>query len=67
MLKRQLDQELPSSEELDHLPFKELIRVGAERGLIADPQRWFDYRDKRNITSHTSTTSPNRFQILIWW
>lgn len=53
MLKRQLEQELPSSEELDHLPFKELIRVGAERGLIADPQRWFDYRDKRNITSHT--------------
>ena len=53
MLKRQLEQELPSSEELDRLPFKELIRVGAERGLIAAPQRWFDYRDKRNITSHT--------------
>lgn len=53
MLKRQLEQELPSSEELDHLPFKEVIRVGAERGLIAVPQRWFDYRDKRNITSHT--------------
>jgi len=53
MLKRQLEQELPSSEELDRLPFKELIRVGAERGLIAVPERWFDYRDKRNITSHT--------------
>lgn len=53
MLKRQLEQELPSSEELDHLPFKEVIRVGAERGLIDSPQRWFDYRDKRNITSHT--------------
>lgn len=52
MLKLQLEQELPSSEELDHLPFKEIIRVGAERGLVADPQRWFDYRDKRNITSH---------------
>lgn len=53
MLKRQLEQELPSSEELDHLPFKEIIRVGAERGLIVAPERWFDYRDKRNITSHT--------------
>jgi hypothetical protein len=21
--------------------------------LIAVPERWFDYRDKRNITSHT--------------
>ena len=53
MLKRQLEQELPSSEELDQLPFKEMIRVGAERGLITVPERWFDYRDKRNITSHT--------------
>lgn len=53
MLKRQLEQELPSSEELDQLSFKEIIRVGAERGLIAVPERWFDYRDKRNITSHT--------------
>ena len=53
MLKRQLEQELPTSDELDHLPFKEIIRIGAERGLISAPERWFDYRDKRNITSHT--------------
>ncbi len=53
MLKRQLEQELPTREEVDHLPFKEVIRVGAERGLIAAPERWFDHRDKRNITSHT--------------
>ncbi len=53
MLKRQLEQELPSSEELDQLSFKEVIRVGAERGLIRVPERWFDYRDKRNIISHT--------------
>ena len=53
MLKRQLGQELPSREELDQLSFKEVIRVGAERGLIVAPERWFDYRDKRNITSHT--------------
>jgi len=53
MLKCQLEQELPSREELDQLPFKEVIRVGAERGLITIPERWFDYRDKRNITSHT--------------
>lgn len=53
MLKRQLDQELPSREELDQLSFRDVIRVGAERGLIAMPERWFDYRDKRNITSHT--------------
>ena len=66
MLKRQLEQELPSSEELDRLPFKELIRVGAERGLIAVPERWFDYRDKRNITSHTYDAEKARevFDVL---
>ncbi len=60
MLKRQLAQELPSREELDLLPFKEVIRVGAERALIASPERWFDYRDKRNITSHTYDESKAR-------
>ena len=60
MIKRQMEQELPSTEELDHLPFKEVIRVGAERGLITVPQRWFDYRDKRNITSHTYDESKAR-------
>ncbi len=66
MLKRQLEQELPSSEELDHLPFKEVIRIGAERGLIAAPERWFDYRDKRNITSHTYDEAKARevFSVL---
>lgn len=66
MLKRQLEEELPSSEELDHLPFKEIIRIGAERGLIAAPERWFDYRDKRNITSHTYNEEKARevFAIL---
>ena len=36
MLKRQLEQELPTSDELDHLPFKEIIRIGAERGPDLD-------------------------------
>ncbi len=53
MLKRQLEQELPSSTELDTVSYKALIRIGAERGLIADPSRWFDYRLMRNISSHT--------------
>lgn len=66
MLKRQLEQELPSREELDQLPFKEVIRVGAERGLIAAPERWFDYRNKRNITSHTYDEAKARevFSVL---
>jgi len=35
------------------MSFREMIREGAERGLIDDPRAWFNYREKRNLTSHT--------------
>ncbi len=38
---------------VDALSFKELIREGAERGWVADPSRWFEYRRMRNITEQT--------------
>jgi nucleotidyltransferase substrate binding protein (TIGR01987 family) len=53
MLKRQLEALAASAIEIDQLSFRELIRVGAERGLVEDPERWFDYRQQRNLTSHT--------------
>ena len=52
MLKRQLEIELPSPSVLDGLFFRELIREGAERGLIENAENWFVYREQRNITSH---------------
>lgn len=52
MLKRRL-VDAPTPAEIDTLGFKDLIRQGAERGLIAKPQAWFEYRRQRNITSHT--------------
>jgi len=53
MLKRQLERELPSPDELDALNYRDLVRLGHERGLIESVQPWFDYRELRNITSHT--------------
>ncbi|MBA2591067.1 MAG: nucleotidyltransferase substrate binding protein [Pseudomonadota bacterium] len=53
MLKRRLELDAPTPAEIDALGFKDLIRQGAERGLIAQPQAWFEYRRQRNITSHT--------------
>ena len=53
MLKRQLEQTSPSSSSIDQMSFRDLIRTGAERGLVEDPKRWFDYRNQRNITLHT--------------
>ncbi|RNC69213.1 MAG: nucleotidyltransferase [Desulfuromonadales bacterium] len=41
-------------EDADHpLTRKELFRLAAQYGLIADPLPWFVYGEKRNLTSHT--------------
>ena len=53
MLKRQLEKDAASPATIDTLSFKELIREGAERGYISQPEAWFEYRQQRNITSHT--------------
>ena len=51
MLKRQLREELANLAELDIWSYKQMIRVAGERQLIADVEAWFDYREKRNLTS----------------
>lgn len=32
---------------------KDLFRIAADKGLIADPQPWFEYIEARNLTTHT--------------
>jgi len=54
-------QSAPDDEELrdgaiqrfDILSFRDLIRLGAERGFIEEPSEWFEFREERNISSHT--------------
>lgn len=53
MLKRKLEQEAANPALIDQLSYKDLIRVGAEKGYIDDAFSWFEYREARNITSHT--------------
>jgi nucleotidyltransferase substrate binding protein (TIGR01987 family) len=53
MLKRQLERDLPSPADLDAASYRELIRIGFERGLLQAVQPWFEFRELRNITSHT--------------
>lgn len=53
MLRRQLEQIVPSPTELRAMAFMDLIRTGAEAGLVEDVARYRIYREKRNITSHT--------------
>ncbi len=52
MLKRQIEKDSPSPELVDTYSYNDLIREAAERGLIENPQQWFDYRHFRNLTSH---------------
>lgn len=52
MLERQLSI-MAIAANIDRLAYRDLLRVGAEKGLIDDPVVWFEYREKRNITSHT--------------
>ena len=53
MVKRQLEQILPDPSSVDKMPYMDVIRSGAEAGLITDVSRFRAYREKRNITSHT--------------
>ena len=53
MLKRVLEKMSANPAEIDGFSFKELLREGAEKGLIADIEPWLTYRHQRNITAHT--------------
>ena len=53
MLIRRLEMDLPTASIVDAMSYRELVRAGAERGLIADTSAWMLYRDKRNTTSYT--------------
>ena len=53
MLKRQIEAEAATPSAVDGYSFRDLLREGAERGMITNVEDWFGYREQRNITSHT--------------
>lgn len=53
LLKRQLEAMSPNPSEIDQMSFPDMIRTGAERGLLANGwDEWRRFRDARNATSH---------------
>jgi len=54
LLKKSLKPFFSSSREVDKLYFKDVFRKAAQHGLITleEAERWFQYRDNRNATSH---------------
>ena len=53
MLRRQLQEVAANPSEIASLDYKALIREAAKFRLITHPENWFEYRRKRNLTSHT--------------
>ena len=51
-LRRQLEAMADSPAELDALGYRDMIRVGVERGLITAEAEWFRYRELGNISAH---------------
>lgn len=51
-LRRQLEAMSDTPTEVDALGYRDMIRSGVERGLLKSEERWFGYRELRNITSH---------------
>lgn len=50
-IRRMLEMEF--GDKVDEMPYNDMLRTAAERGLIHDVQAWFGYRAARNQTSHT--------------
>lgn len=53
MMKRQLEQMTADPSAVDKMAYMDIVRSAAEAGLVDDIGRFKNYRDKRNITSHT--------------
>lgn len=53
MMKRQLEQMSADPAAIDKMVYMDIVRSAAEAGLVDDVGRFKDFRDKRNITSHT--------------
>lgn len=52
-IRRQLSEGILTDQELKLMSFRDMLRAAADAGLIAEPIAWADYREMRNITSHT--------------
>lgn len=53
MLRRQLEQVAANPAEIRRMDFMEMVRTGAEAGLVQDVPNYRVYREMRNMTSHT--------------
>jgi len=53
MTKRRIEADAAVPADVDAMSFRVLMREAAERGIVQDVTRWLEYREQRNMTSHT--------------
>ena len=51
-LRRVLIERSAAADRVSDLSFNDLLRAGADAGLLPDPLRWRAWRELRNATSH---------------
>lgn len=52
MMKRYFQEKGLEEVNVDSFTYRDLCRMAAEAELITEPVAWFDYREKRNVSSH---------------
>jgi len=52
LLRRQMNEISGGSTKIKRLEFMDFLRAAADHDFIPDAERFFDYREKRNLTSH---------------
>ena len=54
LLKKAIKPFFATSKAVDKLTFKDIFRHAAKHDILSieDVERWFDYRDNRNVTAH---------------
>lgn len=50
-IKRYIETENPSPENVDQMNFRDLLRLAAEIGLVEKVELWFQFREARNNTT----------------
>jgi nucleotidyltransferase substrate binding protein (TIGR01987 family) len=52
MIRRRIEVDSDSPDEVDKANFRDLLRIAGEKGLVADVEAWFGWRKTRNISAH---------------
>lgn len=67
ILRRKLEIESSDAALINKMFYQEIIREGAQKGLIANAEKWLQYRHQRNLTSHTyhEKTAESVYQTAI--